>query len=114
MCQVASQQGKTKRKSSTENTEAKEQSCEMWEEGSWQQSPAGPVLLQSVKHVGGSMHGKPKDTTRGPQGHPSELLPGFSKGCPCEGPGSDKTAHCVLCIFSPKSHSVTIIPQTSG
>lgn len=51
MCQVASQQGKTERKSSTENTEAKEQSCEMWEEGSWQQSPAGPVLLQSVKHV---------------------------------------------------------------
>lgn len=112
MCQVARQQGKTERKSSTENTEAKEQSCEMWEEGSWQQSPAGPVLLQGVKHVTCMENQEtPQVTLKAIQVSCFQDSP---RGAPVEGPGSDKTAHCVQCIFSPKSHSVTIKPQTSG
>lgn len=84
----------------------------MWEEGSWQQSPAGPVLLQGVKHVTCMENQEtPQVTLKAIQVSCFQDSP---RGAPVEGPGSDKTAHCVQCIFSPKSHSVTIIPQTSG
>lgn len=51
---------------------------------SWGQKPARPVLLEDVKHMTVE---KPKgDITSDPREQEvSELLPGFSKGCPCRG-----------------------------